>query len=126
MFHEHLGVTIVYVTHDQAEALTMSDRIAVFHRGVVQQLDTPTALYEASVVQWEWLDSYCAHCDQFNGIHYVSLVGFLFKSNNISYATAFLYIGIGVVVIGLLVLLANIRSARKKVFVVAEPMLQRA
>jgi putative spermidine/putrescine transport system ATP-binding protein len=36
----------VYVTHDQAEALTMSDRIAVFHRGVVQQLDTPTALYE--------------------------------------------------------------------------------
>jgi putative spermidine/putrescine transport system ATP-binding protein len=44
--HESLGVTIVYVTHDQAEALTMSDRIAVFHRGVVQQLDTPTALYE--------------------------------------------------------------------------------
>ena len=31
--------------------------------------DTPTALYEASVVQWEWLDSYCSHCDQFNGIH---------------------------------------------------------
>ncbi|WP_341704933.1 glutathionylspermidine synthase family protein [Ferrovibrio sp.] len=31
--------------------------------------DTPTALYESSVVQWEWLDSYCAHCDQFNGIH---------------------------------------------------------
>ena len=44
--HERLGVTIVYVTHDQSEALTMSDRIAVFHRGVVQQLDTPTALYE--------------------------------------------------------------------------------
>ncbi|WP_300298131.1 glutathionylspermidine synthase family protein [Ferrovibrio sp.] len=31
--------------------------------------DTPTALYEASVVQWEWLDSFCNHCDQFNGIH---------------------------------------------------------
>jgi putative spermidine/putrescine transport system ATP-binding protein len=44
--HERLGVTVVYVTHDQAEALTMSDRIAVFHRGAVQQLDTPTALYE--------------------------------------------------------------------------------
>jgi putative spermidine/putrescine transport system ATP-binding protein len=44
--HERLGVTVVYVTHDQAEALTMSDRIAVFHRGVVQQLDTPAALYE--------------------------------------------------------------------------------
>jgi putative spermidine/putrescine transport system ATP-binding protein len=44
--HERLGITIVYVTHDQAEALTMSDRIAVFHRGVVQQLDSPAALYE--------------------------------------------------------------------------------
>jgi putative spermidine/putrescine transport system ATP-binding protein len=44
--HERLGVTVVYVTHDQAEALTMSDRIAVFHRGAVQQIDTPTALYE--------------------------------------------------------------------------------
>jgi putative spermidine/putrescine transport system ATP-binding protein len=44
--HERLEVTVVYVTHDQAEALTMSDRIAVFHRGLVQQLDTPTALYE--------------------------------------------------------------------------------
>ncbi len=44
--HERLGITVVYVTHDQAEALTMSDRIAVFHQGAVQQLDTPTALYE--------------------------------------------------------------------------------
>jgi glutathionylspermidine synthase len=31
--------------------------------------DAPAALHEASVVQWEWLDSYCNHCDQFNGIH---------------------------------------------------------
>ena len=44
--HERLGITIVYVTHDQAEALTMSDRIAVFHRGVIQQIDTPAAVYE--------------------------------------------------------------------------------
>jgi len=44
--HEELGVTIVYVTHDQSEALTMSDRIAVFHQGRVQQLATPTELYE--------------------------------------------------------------------------------
>ena len=36
--HERLGVTIVYVTHDQSEALTMSNRIAVFNDGVVQQL----------------------------------------------------------------------------------------
>jgi putative spermidine/putrescine transport system ATP-binding protein len=47
--HERLGVTMVYVTHDQAEALTMSDRIAVFHRGKIQQLDTPAKLYEAPV-----------------------------------------------------------------------------
>jgi putative spermidine/putrescine transport system ATP-binding protein len=44
--HEHLGVTVVYVTHDQSEALTMSDRIAVFHDGVVRQLASPADLYE--------------------------------------------------------------------------------
>ena len=43
--HRKLNVTVVYVTHDQSEALTMSDRIAVFNDGVVQQLDTPTNLY---------------------------------------------------------------------------------
>ena len=41
-----LGITAVYVTHDQQEALTMSDRIAVFSDGRILQLDTPTALYE--------------------------------------------------------------------------------
>ena len=45
--HQRLGVTMVYVTHDQAEALTMSDRIAVFHRGKIQQLDAPAQLYES-------------------------------------------------------------------------------
>ena len=44
--HEELGVTVVYVTHDQAEALTMSNRIAVFNDGVIQQLASPSALYE--------------------------------------------------------------------------------
>ncbi len=44
--HERLGVTIVYVTHDQSEALTMSNRIAVFNDGVVQQLSSPDELYE--------------------------------------------------------------------------------
>jgi putative spermidine/putrescine transport system ATP-binding protein len=47
--HQRLGVTMVYVTHDQAEALTMSDRIAVFNRGRIQQLDRPERLYEAPV-----------------------------------------------------------------------------
>lgn len=44
--HERLGVTVVYVTHDQSEALTMSDRIAVFDDGVIQQLAAPSVLYE--------------------------------------------------------------------------------
>ena len=44
--HESVGVTIVYVTHDQGEALTMSNRIAVFNDGAIQQLATPSALYE--------------------------------------------------------------------------------
>jgi putative spermidine/putrescine transport system ATP-binding protein len=44
--HESLGVTVVYVTHDQSEALTMSNRIAVFNDGVVQQVASPEALYE--------------------------------------------------------------------------------
>ena len=44
--HRELGVTVVYVTHDQSEALTLSDRIAVFHDGVIQQLDTPARIYQ--------------------------------------------------------------------------------
>ena len=44
--HESLGVTVVYVTHDQSEALTMSDRVAVFNDGIIQQLATPEVLYE--------------------------------------------------------------------------------
>jgi putative spermidine/putrescine transport system ATP-binding protein len=44
--HEQLGVTVVYVTHDQSEALTMSDRVAVFDDGIIQQLATPADLYE--------------------------------------------------------------------------------
>ena len=44
--HEKLGMTTVYVTHDQREALTMSDRIAVINFGKIMQLDTPRAIYE--------------------------------------------------------------------------------
>ena len=44
--HERLGITVVYVTHDQGEALTMSDRIAVFNDGRIQQLAPPEDLYE--------------------------------------------------------------------------------
>jgi putative spermidine/putrescine transport system ATP-binding protein len=44
--HERLGITTVYVTHDQREALTMSDRIAVMNRGRLIQLDSPRMIYE--------------------------------------------------------------------------------
>jgi multiple sugar transport system ATP-binding protein len=41
-----LGVTTVYVTHDQIEAMTMGDRVAVMDEGVIQQVDTPLRLYD--------------------------------------------------------------------------------
>jgi len=44
--HENIGITVVYVTHDQSEALTMSNRIAVFNDGRIQQISTPDILYE--------------------------------------------------------------------------------
>ena len=44
--HDNLEVTVVYVTHDQSEALTMSNRICVFNEGVIEQLASPTDLYE--------------------------------------------------------------------------------
>jgi putative spermidine/putrescine transport system ATP-binding protein len=40
------GITFVYVTHDQTEAMVMSDRVAVFYQGRIQQIDTPDRLYE--------------------------------------------------------------------------------
>lgn len=43
---DSLGITVVYVTHDQTEALTMSDRVAVFNDGRIQQLAPPDLLYE--------------------------------------------------------------------------------
>ncbi|VAW22876.1 Glycerol-3-phosphate ABC transporter, ATP-binding protein UgpC (TC 3.A.1.1.3) [hydrothermal vent metagenome] len=47
--HQQLGTTIVYVTHDQIEALTLSTRIAVMNDGIVQQLGTPKQIYDTPV-----------------------------------------------------------------------------
>jgi len=44
-----VGITFIFVTHDQEEALTMSDRIAVFDKGKIQQLDRPASIYEKPV-----------------------------------------------------------------------------
>jgi spermidine/putrescine ABC transporter ATP-binding subunit len=43
---KQLGITFVYVTHDQEEALTMSDRIAIMNQGILEQVGTPTEIYE--------------------------------------------------------------------------------
>ena len=47
--HERLGVTTVYVTHDQVEAMTLGNRVAVLRDGRLQQVDSPQALFEAPV-----------------------------------------------------------------------------
>src|ERR1700745_1561443 len=47
--HDRLGVTTVYVTHDQVEAMTLGDRVCVLRDGRLQQVDTPQALFEAPV-----------------------------------------------------------------------------
>ena len=47
-----LTITFIYVTHDQEEALTMSDRIAIMHDGIVDQLDTPAEIYEHPVTRF--------------------------------------------------------------------------
>ncbi len=44
--HQRLGATIIYVTHDQTEAMTLGSRIAVMNAGIVQQMDSPQALYD--------------------------------------------------------------------------------
>lgn len=49
---ERFGITTVYVTHDQDEALSMSDRIAVFHDGRVEQVGTPEEIYDASATEF--------------------------------------------------------------------------
>jgi len=47
--HQRLGITSIYVTHDQVEAMTLGDRICVMHQGELQQAGTPQAVYEAPV-----------------------------------------------------------------------------
>ncbi|MEO8195686.1 MAG: ABC transporter ATP-binding protein [Thermoanaerobaculia bacterium] len=49
---QRIGITFVFVTHDQEEALTMSDRIAVFHRGRIEQMGTPAEVYEEPATEF--------------------------------------------------------------------------
>jgi putative spermidine/putrescine transport system ATP-binding protein len=49
---QRVGITFIFVTHDQEEALAMSDRIAVFNRGKIEQIGTPAALYESPATRF--------------------------------------------------------------------------
>lgn len=46
------GITTIYVTHDQEEALTLSDRIAIFNKGIVEQIGTPYEIYNESKTEF--------------------------------------------------------------------------
>ncbi len=63
--HARLGVTLVYVTHDQGEALTMSDRIAVFRDGGLQQVGTPGEVYERPLTSF--VAQFVGESNQFGG-----------------------------------------------------------
>lgn len=52
LIFNRLHATVAYVTHDQAEAMTMSDRVAVFYNGLLQQVDTPLSIYHAPANQF--------------------------------------------------------------------------
>ena len=64
--HKSLGVTFVYVTHDQSEALTMSDRVAVFDQGIIQQISPVHTLYESP--ENRFVASFVGDCNQLQGV----------------------------------------------------------
>lgn len=47
LIHDEVGITFLYVTHDQGEAMSLSDRIAVMNKGKIEQIDTPAKIYES-------------------------------------------------------------------------------
>ena len=79
--HDQLGVTIIYVTHDQQEALVMSDRIAVMNEGRIEQVGTPAELYDfpqsrfvASFIgESNFLDGHVQGAG--NGVHRIDIPG---------------------------------------------------
>ena len=69
----NLGITFVFVTHDQEEALTLSDRIAVFSDGQIQQIDTPENLYRAPAT--EFVASFVGTSNLFDEEHSQRMLG---------------------------------------------------
>ena len=64
--HKKLGITFVYVTHDQSEALTMSDRVAVFDQGIIQQVSSVNTLYESPCNRF--VAGFVGDCNQYQGV----------------------------------------------------------
>ena len=64
--HREVGLTFVYVTHDQEEALTMSDRIAVMHDGAIEQLSPPQTVYDRPGT--EFVARFIGHCNVVHAI----------------------------------------------------------
>jgi len=63
--HDDLGFTSIFVTHDQEEALELSDRVAILHNGKIQQVDTPTQLFERPANQFVF--DFLGHVNAFSG-----------------------------------------------------------
>jgi putative spermidine/putrescine transport system ATP-binding protein len=63
--HRELGITFLYVTHDQREAMTMSERIAVFNRGHIEQCGTPQELYDHPTT--EFVAAFFGNANRFSG-----------------------------------------------------------
>lgn len=59
--HKEVGLTFIYVTHDQEEAITMSDRIAVMNKGSIEQLGTPQSIYDDP--DTEFVARFIGHCN---------------------------------------------------------------
>jgi putative spermidine/putrescine transport system ATP-binding protein len=72
--HRELGMSIIYVTHDQEEALVMSDRIAVFNLGRLEQVGTPTELYERPATRF--VAEFIGESNTFPGVAGVTANGF--------------------------------------------------
>ncbi len=72
--HRELGMSIIYVTHDQEEALVMSDRIAVFNLGRLEQVGTPTELYERPATRF--VAEFIGESNVFPGIAGTTVDGF--------------------------------------------------
>jgi multiple sugar transport system ATP-binding protein len=78
--HRRLGATFVYVTHDQVEAMTMSDRVALMDAGEVLQLGTPSELYErprslkvAEFIGSPAINTLPVTCDAKGGVHFAGM-----------------------------------------------------